>query len=136
MPFNLLSETTLLQNESSWKGGEKNDIRCKRKSTILIIANNYSALHHLTGHLMRGRQSTRPFFYYNVFFEIFNPSNPTHYFLAVLSANSESTRRNTGVISSFDISLPSLILSAVKSSNFTLKLNDNCFAIAFAILGQ
>mgnify|MGYP001543424957 CR=1 FL=1 len=90
---------------------KKNDIRCKRKSTILIIANNYSALHHLTGHLMRGRQSTRPFFYYNVFFEIFNPSNPTHYFLAVLSANSESTRRNTGVISSFDISLPSLILS-------------------------
>ena len=86
---------------------KKNDIRCKRKSTILIIANNYSALHHLTGHLMRGRQSTRPFFYYNVFFEIFNPSNPTHYFLAVLSANSESTRRNTGVISSFDISLPS-----------------------------
>ena len=55
---------------------------------------------------------------------------------ADLSASSESTRKNTGVISSFVISLPSLMFSSVKSSNLMLKSNDNCFAMDFAIFGQ
>ena len=55
---------------------------------------------------------------------------------ADLSASSESTRKNTGVISSFVRSLPSLMFSSVKSSNLMLKSNDNCFAMDFAIFGQ
>ena len=50
-----------------------------------------------------------------------------------LSANSLSTLKNTGKISSLEINFPALIFSIVIASNFVDISYDNCLAISAAI---
>src|SRR5574344_1979207 len=57
------------------------------------------------------------------------------YFL-LLSANSLSILKNTGLISSLQINLPDLIEFVFKSVYFVLMSKESCSAIDLAIFGQ
>ena len=55
------------------KGGDKVDNRSKRKSATSYLVDNNSAQKSINGLLKCGVQSARPLFYYNTFFQTFNP---------------------------------------------------------------